>query len=113
MDVLATAIRPGSEEFERNRARMLALTKELGDRLRLTREGGGQKALARHRDQGKLPVRERIAQLLDGRTPFLELSPLAAWDLYDNEAPAAGLVTGIGRVCGREVVIVANDATVK
>ena len=77
------------------------------------REGGGAKYLQRHREQGKLPVRERIDRLLDPGSPFLELSPLAAWDLYDNEAPGAGLVTGVGRVSGREVVVVANDATVK
>src|SRR4030095_15394880 len=77
------------------------------------REAGGPKYLERHRQQGKLPVRERISQVLDANTPFLELSPLAAWDQYDNDAPAAGLVTGIGRVSSREVMIVANDATVK
>ena len=69
--------------------------------------------MQRHRDQGKMPVRERIDTLLDPGSPFLELSPLAAWDLYDNDAPAAGILTGIGRVSGREVLIVANDATVK
>jgi acetyl-CoA carboxylase carboxyltransferase component len=92
---------------------MQALVGELGARVRAARDGGGAKAADRHRAQGKLFVRERLAQLLDARTPFLELSPLAAWDLYDNGAPAAGIVTGIGRVSGREVVIVANDATVK
>ena len=75
--------------------------------------GGGPKYVARHREQGKLPVRERIERLLDPGSPFLELSPLAAWDMYDDEAPGAGIVTGIGRVSGREVMIVANDATVK
>jgi 3-methylcrotonyl-CoA carboxylase beta subunit/propionyl-CoA carboxylase len=69
--------------------------------------------LARHLEQGKLPVRERIERLLDPASPFLELSPLAAWGMYEDEAPGAGLVTGIGRVSGREVMIVANDATVK
>jgi 3-methylcrotonyl-CoA carboxylase beta subunit len=67
----------------------------------------------RHTDQGKLFVRERINRLLDSGSPFLELSPLAAWGLYDDQAPGAGIVTGIGRVAGREVIIVANDATVK
>ena len=86
---------------------------ELGERQRIVREGGGPKYLERHRAQGKMPVRERIDKLLDPDSPFLELSPLAAWDVYENEAPAAGLVTGIGRVSGREVLIVANDATVK
>ncbi len=86
---------------------------ELVERQRVVREGGGPKYLERHRAQGKMPVRERIDKLLDPDSPFLELSPLAAWDVYENEAPAAGLVTGIGRVSGREVLIVANDATVK
>src|SRR5262249_1241998 len=77
------------------------------------RDGGGPKYLERHRAQGKLPVRDRIARLLDDGSPFLELSPLAAYDIYDGDAPAAGLVSGIGRVSGREVGSVANDATVK
>jgi len=77
------------------------------------RAGGGTKYVERHRDQGKLPVRDRLARLLDPGSPFLELSPLAAFGLYDDDAPAAGIVTGIGRVSGREVLIVANDATVK
>ena len=76
------------------------------------RAGGGPRR-RRHRAQGKLTVRERLTQLPDADTPFLELSPLAAWDVYDNEAPAAGLLTAIARVSGREVVVVANDATVK
>jgi acetyl-CoA carboxylase carboxyltransferase component len=92
---------------------MTALVNELRERTARVREGGGPAYLERHRQQGKLPVRERIDRLLDPGSPFLELSPLAAWDLYDNQAPAAGIVTGIGRVSGRDVLIVANDATVK
>jgi 3-methylcrotonyl-CoA carboxylase beta subunit len=92
---------------------MAALVAEYRTRLAAVREGGGAKYIERHRAQGKLPVRERLDLLLDPGSPFLELSPLAAWDLYDGEAPAAGLVTGIGRVSGREVLVVANDATVK
>ena len=92
---------------------MAALVAELRERTERARQGGGEKYVQRHREQGKLPVRERIDQLLDPGSPFLELSPLAAWDLYDNGAPAAGIVTGVGRVSGREVLIVANDATVK
>jgi acetyl-CoA carboxylase carboxyltransferase component len=92
---------------------MTALVKELRERIALSRQGGGERYLQRHREQGKLPVRERIDKLLDPGSPLLELSPLAAWDLYDNDAPSAGIVTGIGRVAGREVLIVANDATVK
>jgi acetyl-CoA carboxylase carboxyltransferase component len=76
-------------------------------------EGGGARARQRHLEQGKMPVRDRIEALLDSGTPFLELSPLAAHGLYDDQAPAAGLVTGIGRVHGRQVMVVANDATVK
>src|SRR5687767_562468 len=113
MDRLQTRIRPDSPEFQKNRDRLLALVAELKSRSDLVRQGGGERYLQRHRSQGKLPVRERIDRLLDPGTPFLELSPLAAYDMYDNDAPAAGLVTGIGRVSGREVVVVANDATVK
>ena len=92
---------------------MLALCDELGARLARAREGGGPAAQERHRGRGKLPVRERIDLLLDPDTAWLELSPLAALGLYDDEAPGAGIVTGIGTVHGRECVIVANDATVK
>src|SRR5687767_4972411 len=92
---------------------MTALLKQLRDRIAAVRQGGGPRYVQRHREQGKLPVRERIDKLLDPGSPFLELSPLAAWELYDNDAPAAGIVTGIGRVSGREVLVVANDATVK
>ena len=113
MDVLETHIDPAADLFRSNVHRMEALVAQLRERLAAARQGGGEKYLQRHREQGKLPVRERLDRLLDPGSPFLELSPLAAWDLYDNEAPAAGLVTGVGRVSGREVVIVANDATVK
>jgi acetyl-CoA carboxylase carboxyltransferase component len=113
MDVLESRIRADSPEFQKNRDRMVALVAELKDRTDLSRQGGGERYLQRHRDQGKLPVRERIDRLLDPGSPFLELSALAAADMYDGDAPAAGLVTGIGRVSGREVLIVGNDATVK
>src|ERR671918_296176 len=92
---------------------MEALVAELRKRTATVRQGGGPRYLQRHREQGKLPVRERIDKLLDAGSPFLELSALAAWEMYDNDAPAAGLVTGVGRVSGREVLVVANDATVK
>src|SRR5262245_20873759 len=110
---LSTNITVTDPVFVANRDRMQALVRQLRDRINAVRQGGGPKYLQRHRDQGKLPVRERVDRLLDPGSPFLELSPLAAFDMYDNEAPGAGLVTGIGRVAGREVLIVANDATVK
>jgi 3-methylcrotonyl-CoA carboxylase beta subunit/propionyl-CoA carboxylase len=113
MDVLVSHLKTDTPEFAANRTRMTALVAELRERHARVQQGGGPRYLERHRQLGKLPVRDRIAQLLDADTPFLELSALAAWDLYDNEAPSAGVVTGIGRVSGREVMIVANDATVK
>src|SRR5881396_1665984 len=113
MVVLDSHVNPSDPSFQSNRDRMLRLVAELKERLLAAREGGGAKYVERHREQGKLPVRDRIDRLLDPGSPFLELSPLAAFDMYDGEAPGAGLVTGIGRVSGREVLIVANDATVK
>src|SRR5918993_5548888 len=113
MDTLESHVDTSSAEFRSNADRMKRLVAELKDRTAAARLGGGPKYVERHRAQGKLPVRERIEKLLDPGSPFLELSALAAWDLYDNDAPAAGIVTGVGRVAGREVLIVANDATVK
>ena len=113
MDIIESRIRTDSAEFLENRARMERLVAELRERVATVRQGGGARYLQRHREQGKLPARERIDNLLDPGSPFLELSALAAWDMYDNDAPGAGIVTGIGRVSGREVLIVANDATVK
>jgi 3-methylcrotonyl-CoA carboxylase beta subunit/propionyl-CoA carboxylase len=113
MQTIQSRIRTDTPEYAANHQKMTALVAELRDRLARSREGGGARYLERHREQGKLPVRERIDLLLDEGSPFLELSPLAAWEMYDNEAPGAGLVTGVGRVSGREVLVVANDATVK
>jgi len=113
MDQLITHVDITSSEFEANDARLRALVREYRERLARVAQGGGPKYVERHRQQGKLPVRERIEKLLDPGTAFLELSPLAAWGLYEDEAPAAGVITGIGRVSGRDVMIVANDATVK
>lgn len=113
MEKIPTYIDKTSSEFQANRRANLALVTQLRQRLAVVRKGGGDKYRQRHAGQGKLFVRERIDRLLDPGSPFLELSPLAAWELYDSEAPGAGIVTGIGRVEGREVMIVANDATVK
>jgi 3-methylcrotonyl-CoA carboxylase beta subunit/propionyl-CoA carboxylase len=113
MTVIPSQVQVRSPEFTANRRHHQQQADLLRERLELARRGGGESAMRRHRERGKLPARERITALLDAGTPFLELSPLAAWGLYDNEAPSAGIVTGLGRVEGREVVIVANDATVK
>ena len=113
MRVLPTSIDTGSEEFRANLRAMDTLERDLEARRARAREGGGDAAARRHAEQGKLPVRERLDRLLDPHTPFLELSALAAGGMYGDEAPGAGLVTGIGRVSGREVMVVANDATVK
>jgi acetyl-CoA carboxylase carboxyltransferase component len=101
------------ELFERRRERMEALVAELRERSAQVARGGGEKATERHRSRGKLTARERIDRLVDPGGAFLELNGLAAWDMYEGQAPAAGIVTGIGVVEGRECVIVANDATVK
>ena len=113
MAVIRSQVRTDAPEFRANRAAMQRLVEQLRTRLAAARDGGGDRARARHVAQGKLPVRERVDRLLDQGSPFLELSPLAAFDLYDQPVPAAGLVTGVGRVAGREAMIVANDATVK
>jgi acetyl-CoA carboxylase carboxyltransferase component len=102
-----------SEGFARNAARMNALCEELRERLLAARSGGGADAIAKHRSRGKLTARERIDTLIDPGSDFLEFSALAALDMYDNDSPSAGMITGIGCVEGQDCVIVANDATVK
>jgi len=102
-----------TSDFDRRGERMGALVQELRERTALVAAGGGERAVERHRSRGKLLARERIDRLVDPGTGFLELNALAAWDVYDGQAPSAGVVTGIGVVEGRECVIVANDATVK
>ncbi|HEX2843682.1 MAG TPA: carboxyl transferase domain-containing protein, partial [Candidatus Limnocylindria bacterium] len=116
MAVLRTSIAPDDPASLANAEAMSALVDDLRDRTRRLTErgaGGDERSVARHRERGKLPVRERIDRLIDPGSAFLELSALAANDLYDGEAPGAGIVTGIGRIEGVECVVVANDATVK
>ncbi|MBQ0829139.1 carboxyl transferase domain-containing protein [Streptomyces tagetis] len=110
---LTTAADPASESFRANEEAHRALVEELRGKLAAARLGGGERARARHTARGKLLPRDRVDTLLDAGSPFLELAPLAADGLYDGQAPAAGVIAGIGRVGGRECVIVANDATVK
>jgi 3-methylcrotonyl-CoA carboxylase beta subunit len=113
MPVLQTALDPRSESFRGNAERMRGLVADLKEKLAAVAEGGGAEARRRHEGRGKLLPRERVRLLLDPGSPFLELSALAAYGMYDGDAPGAGLVTGIGRIAGRECVVVANDATVK
>jgi 3-methylcrotonyl-CoA carboxylase beta subunit len=113
---LSSAVDPSGAAFERNQASHRKLVVELRDRLATARLGGPERARARHTERGKLLPRDRVDSLVDPSSPFLELSPLAAFGLYgagDAAAPGAGIITGVGRVAGRECVIVANDATVK
>lgn len=110
---LTTAADPASEAFRANEEAHRVLVEELRAKLAAARLGGGERARARHTARGKLLPRDRVDTLLDPGSPFLELAPLAADGLYDGQAPAAGVIAGIGRVAGRECVVVANDATVK
>jgi 3-methylcrotonyl-CoA carboxylase beta subunit len=113
MPVLESALDPRDDSFKENAAAMRALVDDLRARTETIAQGGGEAARERHMKRGKLPVRERIRLLLDPGSPFLELSPLAAYQVYDDPVPAAGIVTGIGRIADQECVVVANDATVK
>ena len=111
--ILETRIDGTASEFVANRARMEEFVAELRERSAEVARGGGPEAIERHRSRGKLLARERIDRLVDPGSAFLELNALAAWDVYGGDAPAAGIVTGIGVVAGKECVLVANDATVK
>jgi len=113
MPILESQIDTRSPEFAANAAQLRALVEDLNAHTAQAALGGGDKTRAKHTERGKLLPRERIRALLDPGAPFLEFSALAAHGMYDGAAPGAGIVTGIGRVCGNEVVVVANDATVK
>jgi 3-methylcrotonyl-CoA carboxylase beta subunit len=113
MTVLRSDVDPHSSEFAVNAEAMRALVTDLRERVVEAQQGGGETARKRHLARNKMLARERIAGMIDPGSPFLELSQLAAYGLYDNEVPSAGIVTGIGRVAGRECVVIANDATVK
>ncbi len=113
MDILQSSIDTSDSTYQDNCAHMESLMATLRERHLLIKGGGGEKRVARHRERGKLFVRDRIDQLVDPDSPFMEFSPLAAWEMYDGAAPSAGVVAGIGRVQGCECLIIANDATVK
>ncbi|HVN64521.1 MAG TPA: carboxyl transferase domain-containing protein, partial [Candidatus Binataceae bacterium] len=108
MERIESRISTESDEFRRNRRAMEAQLKRLRTEIERVRKGGPDHARKRHLERGKLLVRDRVKKLLDTDSPFLELSPLAGWGMYDGEAPAAGMITGIGRIQGREAVVVAN-----
>ncbi|EEY54357.1 methylcrotonoyl-CoA carboxylase beta chain, mitochondrial precursor [Phytophthora infestans T30-4] len=112
-NVLDGALNVKSAQFQESHAHMANLTAELRERVANARQGGGESARKRHESRGKMPVRDRIDSLLDPGSPFLELSPLAAYDMYGGGVPSAGIVTGIGRINGVECMILGNDATVK
>ena len=113
MPTITTKLDPTSPAFQANAAHMRGLVEELRAHVARIAEGGGKAAREKHTARGKLLPRDRIKALLDPGSPFLEFSQLAAFDMYDGDAPSAGVITGIGRVSGIEVVVVANDATVK
>jgi 3-methylcrotonyl-CoA carboxylase beta subunit len=113
MPAIESRIDPRSAEFQANAAQVRGVVDDLKAQMAAAALGGGDKARAKHTERGKLLPRERVRALLDPGSPFLEFSPLAAHGMYDGAAPAAGIITGIGRVQGIEVVVVANDATVK
>src|SRR5262245_60473816 len=113
MERIESRVNTASEEFRRNREVMETAVGQLREKIDQVRLGGPEESRTRHTSRGKLLVRERIRMLLDPGTPFLELSALAANGMYGDDAPGSGLVTGLGRLQGREVVVIANDATVK
>src|SRR5574343_888578 len=113
MTALPTKINARTPDFQAHAQAMRSLVDDLGQRLRAVAEGGGEQARAKHTARGKLLPRDRVQMLLDPGTPFLELAPLAALNMYNGDAPAAGLVAGIGRVSGVDCMVVCNDATVK
>jgi 3-methylcrotonyl-CoA carboxylase beta subunit len=113
MAIIESKLNAGSDEFRRNAARMQAAVDDLHGKVAELARGGGEEARQKHLSRGKLLPRERVQRLLDPGTPFLEFSQLAAYGMYNDAAPGAGVITGIGRVSGKECVLVANDATVK
>jgi acetyl-CoA carboxylase carboxyltransferase component len=112
VDVIESRIDTSSKEFKENFAHYEKLVKDLKEKIAIAAKGGGEEKIRLHKSRGKMLARERIEALLDPDTPFMEFNPLAAYNMYDNRAPGAGIITGVGIVHGREVVIVANDATV-
>ncbi|MBU1941811.1 MAG: methylcrotonoyl-CoA carboxylase [Candidatus Thermoplasmatota archaeon] len=112
MDVIESQIETSNSEYKKNYTHYEKLVNDLKGKINIIMKGGGEEKIKIHKSRNKLLARERIEELLDPNTPFMEFNQLAAWDLFDNHAPCAGIITGIGIIHGQEVVIVANDATV-
>jgi len=113
MAAFSSGLDTTTPEFQRNRDGMLARISELREAVESVSHGGDERARQKHLDRGKLLPRDRVNRLLDPGAPFLELSQLAGWGMYDGNVPSGGLLTGVGRVTGHECVVIANDATVK
>src|SRR5438094_5618173 len=113
MPAIISKIKTGTEVFKKNADKMRSLIAQLHSKVEQVMQGGDERAREAHISRGKLLPRDRITTLLDEGSPFLELSQLAAENVYDERVPSAGIIIGIGRVCGRECMIIANDATVK
>src|SRR5215468_8692760 len=113
MPVITSKLDARSAGYQASAGLMQRLVADLRDKVGIVAQGGGEAAREKHLSRGKLLPRERVRTLLDVGSPFLELSQLAAWDMYENQVPSGGIITGIGRVSGRECMVVVNDATVK
>ena len=111
--MIKSQLKPRSPEFRENAERMRALVKDLKEKVGVVTQGGDKTARDKHAARGKMLPRERVARLLDPGSPFLEIGQLAAWGMYGGDVHSASIICGIGRVSGRECVIVANDATIK
>ena len=112
MNVIKTEIDRDSEKFKQNTDAMHGLINDWREKLGVISQGGSEKARKKHTGRGKLLPRDRITLLLDEDSPFLEISPFAGFEVYDEEVPAAGIIAGIGRIAQRECMVVSNDATV-
>ena len=113
MPIYKSELKGSSPEFQKNKEHLKSLTEELHQKLEKARLGGGEKSIERHTSRGKMTARERISNLIDADSSFLELAPLAADEMYDGQAPCAGVVAGLGKIEGTLCMVVANDATVK
>ena len=113
MEVLQSILNIQSKDYKLNSQQMKKVVNTWRDRVNLVKNGGGEAAVAKHKSRGKLTARERIELLIDNNSSFLEFSTLAAWEVYENQTPSAGIVTGIGVIHGQECVLISNDATVK